>query len=154
MSDTPVATLTEHFSSLEDPRGDKGKRHLLFDIVVIAICAVVCGADSWVEKKVEVFGRAKEKWLVQFLELPHGIPSHDTINGVFRLLDPEQFQHCFLSWIEAVRTVTRGQVIALDGKTLRRSYDRALGKAAISMVSALCPWPKDQGRGPQPTGWC
>lgn len=134
MPDTPVATLTEHFSALEDPRCDSGKRHLLLDILVIAICAVICGADSWVE--LEVFGQAKRKWLATFLELPHGIPSHDIFGRVFRLLDPEQFQRCFLSWIEAVHTLTWGQVVAIDGKQLRRSHDHTLGKSAIHMVSA------------------
>ncbi len=104
------------------------------DIIVIAICAAICGADNWVE--VELFGRAKEKWLRTFLKLPHGIPSHDTFWRVFRLLDPEQFQRCFRSWIGAVAEVTKGQVVAVDGKTLRRSHDRSLGKAAIQMVSA------------------
>lgn len=129
-----TASLVEHFSNLKDPRADFGKRHLLLDIIVIAICAVICGADNWVE--VELFGRTKEQWLRTFLKLPHGIPSHDTFGRVFRLLDPEQFQRCFRSWIEAVQGVTGGQVVAVDGKTLRRSHDRPLGKAAIQMVSA------------------
>ena len=134
MSNHPTASLAEHFSTLEDPRADFGKRHLLLDIIVIAICAVICGADNWVE--VELFGRSKEQWLRTFLKLPHGIPSHDTFGRVFRLLDPEQFQRCFRSWTYAVQRVTEGQVVAVDGKTLRRSHDRTLGKAAIQMVSA------------------
>ena len=134
MSNHPTASLAEHFSTLEDPRADFGKRHLLLDILVIAICAVICGADNWVE--VELFGRSKEQWLRTFLKLPHGIPSHDTFGRVFRLLDPEQFQRCFRSWTYAVQRVTKGQVVAVDGKTLRRSHDRTLGKAAIQMVSA------------------
>lgn len=134
MPDDPAAALAEHFSELEDPRSDSGKRHLLLDIIVIAICAVICGADDWVE--VELFGQAKEKWLRTFLKLPHGIPSHDTFGRVFRVLDPEQFQRCFRSWIEAVAGVTKGRVVPVDGKTLRRSHDRTLGKAAIQMVSA------------------
>jgi len=134
MSNHPTASLAEHFSTLEDPRADFGKRHLLLDIIVIAICAVICGADNWVE--VELFGRSKEQWLRTFLKLPHGIPSHDTFGRVFRLLDPEQFQRCFRSWTYAVQRVTKGQVVAVDGKTLRRSHDRTLGKAAIQMVSA------------------
>lgn len=134
MSDSPTATLSEHFSALEDPRSDGGKRHALLDIVTIAICAVICGADSWVE--VEIFGQAKEEWLATFLELPHGIPSHDTFGRVFGLLDPEQFQHCFLTWVSAIQAVTQGQVIAVDGKQVRRSHDRTAGRAAIQMVSA------------------
>jgi predicted transposase YbfD/YdcC len=107
---------------------------LLLDIIVIAICAVICGADTWTD--VELFGKAKEEWVKGFLELPHGIPSHDTFGRVFALLDAEQFQQCFRTWILAVEERTRGQIIALDGKQLRRSHDKALGKKAIYMVSA------------------
>jgi len=127
-------SLAEHFADLEDPRSDRGKQHRLLDIIIIAICALICGADNWVE--IELFGRAKEPWLRTFLELPHGIPSHDTFGRVFRLLDPEQFQRCFRSWIESVAEATRGQIVPVDGKRLRRSHDRTLGKAAIQMVSA------------------
>jgi predicted transposase YbfD/YdcC len=133
MPETPVATVTEHFSGLEDPRGDN-RRHLLLDIIVIAICAAICGADTWTD--VELFGEAKERWFKGFLKLPHGIPSHDTFGRVFALLDPEQFQLCFREWIQAVKERTQGQVIALDGKQLRRSHDTTLGKKAIYMVSA------------------
>ena len=129
-----IATITNSFSGIEDPRDDSGKRHLLIDILVIAICAVICGADDWVG--VENFGIAKHEWLKQFLELPHGIPSHDTFGRVFGLLDSEQFRSCFLRWIRAVANLTQGQVIAIDGKRLRRSHDKALGKEAICMVSA------------------
>jgi predicted transposase YbfD/YdcC len=104
------------------------------DIVVIAICAIICGADDWVA--VEMFGNAKQEWLSKFLELPNGIPSHDTFGRVFGALDPEQFQSCFLNWISAVSEITQGQVVALDGKTLRRSHDKTLGKKAIVIVSA------------------
>jgi hypothetical protein len=106
----------------------------LLDILVIAICAVICGADTWVE--IEAYGNAKEQWLRQFLALPHGIPSHDTFGRVFARLKPEELQRCFLSWIQAVRELTHGEVVAIDGKTLRRSFDRAAGKGAIHMVSA------------------
>lgn len=130
----PAGAITEHFSDLKDPRADGGRRHLLLDILVIAICAIICGADTWVD--VENFGHARYSWLAQFLSLPYGIPSHDTFGRVFRLLDPEQFQASFLAWIQAVAGVTDGQVIAIDGKKLRRSHDRTLGKSAIYMVSA------------------
>jgi len=129
----PVS-LEESFSALEDPRADYGKRHLLLDMIIIAICAVICGADSWVE--VELFGRSKEEWLRTFLGLPHGIPSHDTFGRVFQWLDPEAFGRCFREWTQRVEEVTRGQVVAVDGKTLRRSYDRASGKGALEVVSA------------------
>jgi predicted transposase YbfD/YdcC len=134
MTGNPIASIEHHFATLDDPRIDRSKLHSLLDIVVIAICAVICGADDWVA--VEMFGKAKHDWLKQFLELPNGIPSHDTFGRVFGALDPEQFQSCFLNWISAVSEITQGQVIALDGKTLRRSHDKTLGKKAIVMVSA------------------
>ncbi len=134
MVGNPVATIEKHFGGVEDPRMDRTKLHKLFDILVIAICAVICGADNWVA--VEEWGRAKQAWLSQFLELPNGIPSHDTFGRVFSLLDPEQFGNAFLSWMQAVAEVTQGQVVALDGKQLRGSHDAELGKRAITMVSA------------------
>ena len=106
MDSTPVAAITDHFASLEDPRVERAKLHLLLDIVVVAICAMICGADNWVD--VENFGKAKQKWLKTFLELPNGIPSHDTFGRVFARLDPEQFRSCFLGWIQAVSVVTAG----------------------------------------------
>ena len=133
MQQTPVATIIKHFSGLEEPRCDN-KRHLLLDIIVIAICAAICGANSWTD--VELFGHAKHEWFKGFLELPHGIPSHDTFGRVFALLDAERFQRCFVEWIQAVEQRTQGQIIALDGKQLRRSHDKTLGKKAIYMVSA------------------
>lgn len=129
-----TASLRDHFASLEDPRIDRTKRHQLLDIIVIAICAIICGADDWVE--VELFGNAKLAWLKTFLDLPNGVPSHDTFGRVFARLNAEQFQQCFLTWIQAVSEVTRGQVIAIDGKVLRGSCNRLLGKAGIAMVSA------------------
>jgi predicted transposase YbfD/YdcC len=102
--------------------------------MIIAICGVICGADDWVA--IERFGQAKIDWFKTFLELPNGIPSHDTFGRVFGLLDPEQFQQSFLNWVQALAEVSLGQIIAIDGKMLRHSYDRSLGKAAIHMVSA------------------
>jgi predicted transposase YbfD/YdcC len=102
--------------------------------LVIAICAVIWGADTWVE--LEASGKAKEEGLKQCLALPHEIPSHDTFARVLARLDPEQRQRGFLCWIEAVSEVTQGEGVAIDGKTLRRSFDRAAGKGAIPMVSA------------------
>ena len=134
MEETPVASITEHWSKLEDPRGDCGKRHQLIEIISIAVCAVICGADSWVD--VELFGNSKKEWLKTFLGLPHGIPSHDTFGKVFALLDARQFQDRFMDWVQAVNEVTKGQLVAIDGKTIRRSHDRFIGKAAIHMVSA------------------
>ena len=130
----PSAGIREHFSDLGDPRIDRTKRHLLIDMVVIAICGVMCGAETWVD--VENFGKAKFKWFKRFLELPNGIPSHDTFGRVFNRLDAEQFQRCFLGWMQAVSNVFKGQVVAIDGKKLRRSHDKRIGKDAIHMVSA------------------
>jgi predicted transposase YbfD/YdcC len=126
--------LKSYVATLEDPRDGPAQLHNLLDIVIIAICAIICGADSWTE--VEAFGKAKAAWLGTFLELPHGIPSHDTFGRVFRHLDPVAFEARFREWTQAVRAHTAGQVIALDGKCLRHSGDAELGKAAIYMVSA------------------
>jgi predicted transposase YbfD/YdcC len=134
MKTNPATSIEKHFSKIEDPRVDRTKLHNLLDILVIAICAVICGADNWEE--VQLFGDAKKAWLKTFLELPNGIPSHDTFWRVFAKLDPEQFQQSFVSWISSVSEVTQGQVIAIDGKTLRRSHDKGIGRGAINMVSA------------------
>lgn len=133
MAESLGAPLIEHFASLDDPRIDRTKRHNLLDIVTIAICGTICGADSWVD--IELFGNCKEEWFKTFLELPNGIPSHDTFGDVFARLDPEQFQRCFIEWVQAVAQVTQGEVVAIDGKTVRRSHDRTLGKQAIHMVN-------------------
>lgn len=126
--------IVEHFSHMTDPRIDRTKRHLLIDIIVIAICGVISGADTWVD--IEEYGKAKYEWFKGFLELPHGIASHDTFGRVFERLDPKEFQECFLHWIQAVAEITGGQVVAIDGKTLRHSFDSASKKGAIHMVSA------------------
>jgi predicted transposase YbfD/YdcC len=129
-----LTRLSEHFSALPDPREAGLVEHKLLDIITVAICAVICGADSWVE--VEAFGQARSEWLKGFLELPHGIASPDTFGRVFARLSAVAFQRCFARWIQTVFTVTQGQVIAIDGKTWRRSYARSSGKAAIHRVSA------------------
>jgi len=134
MPETPTARLEKHFGNLTDPRVERTREHKLVDIVILTICAVICGAEGWTD--VEAFGHAKFDWLKRFLELPNGIPSHDTFGRVFALLNPDEFERGFVEWIQAVSRLTRGQVIAIDGKTLRRSHDRTLGKNAVHLVSA------------------
>ena len=134
MEDNLLPSIEQHFGDLSDPRVDRTKRHKLIDILVIAICAIIAGADNW--EDVEEFGKTRLAWFQTFLELPNGIPSHDTFTRVFARLDPEQFQTCFLRWVAAVSQTLAGQVIAIDGKVLRRSQDKGNGKAAIDLVSA------------------
>ena len=130
----PKLTIAQHFQDVEDPRVERTKAHQLIDIITIAICAVICGADGWTD--IESYGHAKYSWLKKFLELPNGIPSHDTFRRVFARIDPEQFQSCFLNWIKSVEKVTNQEIVAIDGKTLRGSYDTKSGQSAIHMISA------------------
>ena len=134
MDPLAVAGLRTHFGSLSDPRVERARRHDLLDIIAIAVCAVLCGADSWVD--VEAFGRAKAAWLRTFLALPNGIPSHDTFGRVFAALDPAAFEAAFLGWVRTLVTATDGAVVAIDGKTLRRSHDRVNGGGPLHLVSA------------------
>ena len=134
MYDISVSTIAKHFGKLEDPRIDRTKLHLLSDILTIAICAVICDADGWVD--VENYGVSKHTWLATFLPLPNGIPSHDTFGRVFARIDPQQFQACFIRWMRDIYRVTNGEVVPIDGKTLRHSFDTELGLSPIHMVSA------------------
>ena len=134
MDNQSPRTLVEHFSNISDPRIDRTKRHKPIDILAISICATICGAEGWEE--FELFGNSKQDWFKSFLELPNGIPSDDTSRRVFARIDPAQFRKCFLEWVRSVYQLTQGQVVAIDGKLSRRSFDRPTGKAAINMVSA------------------
>ena len=129
-----ITTLETHFSSIHDPRSQDRIEHNLNDILIITICAVICGADTWGE--IESFGNSKQQWFSGFLELKNGIPSHDTFERLFARLKPEELQHCFLNWIQSVFQLTDGQVIAIDGKTLRGAYERGKSRSLIHMVSA------------------
>jgi predicted transposase YbfD/YdcC len=129
----PSARIQDHFANLTDPRR-RPVTYPLVNIVTIAICAVIGGADDFVA--IAKFGRAKRKWLSQFLDLSNGIPSHDRFNHVLAAIKPAEFEACLLSWITALHEITGGQVVAIDGKTLRRSFDAATSKSAIHMVSA------------------
>jgi predicted transposase YbfD/YdcC len=134
MQEKPQNKIAEHFGSVQDPRIERSKEHKLIDIISIGICAVICGAEGWVD--IENFGKSKETWLKTFLELPNGIPSHDTFGRVFSLIEPEEFQESFQGWIESIQELTKGEIIAIDGKQIRGSKDGFLGKRAIYMVSA------------------
>lgn len=134
MTPPQLATIDACFAHVEDPRVDRTKEHPLLNLLVIAICGTICGADGWVA--IETFGEAKREWLSRFLDLSNNIPSHDTFGRVFGRIDPEQFQAGFGRWVAAISEVTEGEVIAIDGKQLRRSHDRGIGKGAIHMVSA------------------
>lgn len=134
MPKKPLEAIEEHFSKVTDPRKDRTKDHKLIDIIAIAICAIICGAEGWTD--IENFGKNKEPWLKTFLELPNGIPSHDTFGRVFSMIDAQQFQLAFFEWVWAVNDIIQGQIVNIDGKCLRGSDDPKLGKRAIYMVSA------------------
>ena len=130
----PKHTIAEHFDDIEDIRIERGKKHQLIDIITIAICAVVCGADGWID--IEMYGIARKKWLGEFLSLPNGIPSHDTFARVFSQINPEEFNRCFLNWVKGIRQITAGEIIAFDGKQSRNSGDKKNGQGVINTVSA------------------
>jgi predicted transposase YbfD/YdcC len=140
MEKPSTVALLDHFADVPDPRIARHRWHKLSDILVIAVCVVLCGAESY--PAIEDFRHERAEWRKQFLELPEGIPSHDTFNRVLRLLDPVQFQACFLRWMQAVAEVTAGEIVAIDGKALRRSFAKGTGKRAIHMVSA---WASENG---------
>ena len=135
MSRPAPASILNYFHDLPDPRREtRNKKHLLIDILVIALCGTIAGCQSAVE--IAACGRAKREWLKTFLQLPHGIPSHDTFSRVLQLLDALKFRACFVAWVRALHEQTRGQVVPIDGKTLRRSFDSAGGQPPLHLVSA------------------
>ena len=136
VSTAPV--ILSHFEDLPDPRMDRTKRHLLIDMVAIALCAAICGAEGWAD--VERFGRKKKEWFAKFLELPNGIPSHDTFGRVFSRLDTSEFYACLQRWIRSLNQAVKDHGVRLDGKTLRHSFDTAAGKDALQLLNA---WSSD-----------
>ena len=133
MSDELSARVQKHFAGLTDPRRRK-VTYPLINIVTIALCAVIAGADDFVT--IAAWARHKRDWLARFLDLANGIPSPDRFNAVFKALDPAEFERCLLGWVTSLHEVTAGQLVAIDGKTLRQSFDKAEAKSAIHMVSA------------------
>jgi len=129
-----VELFDQHFTKIQDPRDKRGLRHQLKEILIISILSIICGADGFIE--MEEFGKSKIKFLKTFLKLPNGIPSHDTFGRVFCLIDPEEFRKCFIEWVKDICGDLTGDIINIDGKALRHSYDTAAGKSMIYMVSA------------------
>jgi predicted transposase YbfD/YdcC len=124
------------FNDMEDPRKARGKRHKLADMIAIAICASVCGEEGWVD--IALFGKVREKWFRTFLELPRGIPSHDTFGRLFAKLDPDALERCFVRWMAHLAEASDGRLVAIDGKALRRSFDTAAEKTGVHLLSAWC----------------
>ncbi len=135
-----TSSLVNHFSDIEDPRVEARSCHKLVDIIVVTICAVICGAESWYD--VEEYGARKVSFLRQFLELRHGPASHDTYRRVFTIVNPEKIGSCFVYWVKSLVRLDGTEVIAIDGKTIRRSFDRSRGQTALHMVSA---WATESG---------
>ena len=127
--------LVKHFSVLEDPRCAGKVLHRLIDILVIAVCAVVAGAESW--EDIELYGKEKRDWLATFLELQNGIASHDTFRRLFMILNPDAIEHCFLEWVASFSSVEQREVVAVDGKTLRRSFDASKEQKPFHLLSAF-----------------
>ena len=132
----PASSFQDYVATLTDPRcpDAPNSRHQLMDILLIAVCAVICGAEGW--EDIEEYGMAHTKWFADSLDVPHGIPGHDTFRRVLSRRDPEELTRCFIAWPEALSEASGGEVVSIDGKTLRHSFDRATGQAAIPMVSA------------------
>lgn len=130
-----LSHLLASFATLADPRCAGRTQHCLLNLLVIAVCAVVAGAETWVD--IAHYGRLKQAWLATFLDLPHGVPSHDTFRRVFSLLDPQQVEQCFRQWMATVAPPLPREVVAVDGKTIRRSFDRGRAQGPLHVVSAF-----------------
>jgi predicted transposase YbfD/YdcC len=130
---SPAALIETHFGELKDPRAAHSIEHKLIDILIITICATICGANDW--EAIAQYGRTKQDWLKTWLELPNGIPSPDTFNRIFARLKPEELQRCFIGWMQAVQTVTEGELLNIDGKTLRGAKEAGNSRSLIHMVS-------------------
>lgn len=139
MANESAISLIECLAALPDPRDSQGRRHQLIDVIVIAVCATICGADGFID--MEEFGHSREAWLRTFLELPHGIPSHDTIGRVLAALEPTAFAACLGRWVTSVTDRLSRQVVGIDGKKLRHSFDKATAQEAVNIVSA---WASEQ----------
>jgi DDE_Tnp_1-associated/Transposase DDE domain len=135
-----VENLAQYFGAIEDPRCGGKVEHRLLDILVIAVCAVIACAESWDD--IALYGRSKLAWLRTFLELPNGVPSHDTFRRVFMLIDPDAFEAGFATWVGALTAGFEREVVAIDGKTIRRSFDRGRDQSPLHVVSA---WASEQG---------
>jgi hypothetical protein len=139
----PTSILT-YFRDFPDPRREtRNTKHRLIEILIIALCGTIAGCQSAVE--IAAYGRSKREWLKTFLQLPNGIPSHDTFSRVFQLLDARKFHHCFVEWVRALHEQAQGQVVPIDGKTLRRSFDSSSDRPALHLVSA---WGRREATGP------
>ena len=128
------SVFLKQFSKIKDKRQNTRKRHLLIDIIALAICATISGATGW--EDIEAYGKEKESWLKTFLSLPHGIPSHDTISRVFSFICPLQFQECFIGWIQEIYELMTGDIIPIDGKALKGSHRKSRGKKALHILNA------------------
>ncbi len=139
MSKLKAEVLFESLKKIDDPRREHQKFHSLLDILVISICAVICGAEHWTD--IEEFGEAKQQWFSSFLELENGIPSHDTFRRVFSLLDNIELKEIFVEWISSAVRLSKGSLVNIDGKNLCGSKEPIKGKKALNIVSA---WASEQ----------
>ena len=131
---SPIESINKQFDKIEDPRQSVKIDHPLINIIFMTICGVLCGAEDWVS--IALFCRSQEEWLKKYLNMENGVPSHDTFGRVFGAIDNDQFGKAFANWIKTVSELVEGEIVAIDGKQLRRSHDRSKGKEAIYMVSA------------------